>query len=488
MRLGELVAGLPVPGGPTADGEVAGIEHDSRRVRPGDLFVAIPGRRHDGRAFVGEAVERGAVAVLGRGPRLGSVSVPWLSAENPRRLLGVLAARLWRRPDLELTLVGVTGTNGKSTVAWVAASVLTAAGNPAGRIGSLAHTFAGISVEARHTTPEASELFRILRQMRDEGAAAATMEVSSHALVMGRVDEVHFDVAVFTNLSRDHLDFHDDMEDYYQAKRGLFVGLKTGGRGVVCTDDEWGRRLAEEIPGTLTYGREGEIRPLAREVHLGGVDVVVETPRGELALTSSLRGSYNVTNLVAVVAVAEALDLPHEAVRRGIADVDPIPGRMEPVEAGQEFPIFVDYAHTPEALRAAITAVKEVTGRKVIVVFGCGGDRDRAKRPLMGRVAGELAELPIVTSDNPRSEDPLAIISEVESGLRDSGNEEFRVMPDRADAIRRAVSVAGPEWAVLVAGKGHETTQIIGDEIWPFSDREHLEGAVEERLGATDDG
>jgi UDP-N-acetylmuramoyl-L-alanyl-D-glutamate--2,6-diaminopimelate ligase len=487
MRLSELIRGLPVIGATGADPEVKGVEHDSRRVRPGDLFVALPGERFDGRAFAAAAVAAGAVAVVGPQPGAAAamgLAVPWAVTDDPRSLLGPLAARAYGHPDREMILAGVTGTNGKSTVATLVAAILDAAGRPAGFIGTLGYRFHGRSYAGGHTTPEASDLFRILREMRGDGAAAVAMEVSSHALAMGRVGGAAFDAAVFTNLTRDHLDYHRDLEDYFAAKRRLFDLLKPGRRPVVNLDDPYGRRLAAELPDALTFGDGGEVS--VREVALttAGIRGILVTPRGELPFSSSILGRYNLSNLLAAAAAAETLGLPHSAVAAAFGAQRPVPGRMEPVDRGQPFPVYVDYAHTDAALDAALRSAREVGGGKVAVVFGCGGDRDPGKRPLMGKVAGELADLVIATSDNPRSEDPLAILAAVEEGLKASGNRSYRLVPDRRQAIREAIAAAEPGWAVLVAGKGHEETQTVGDRKLPFSDLEEIGKALEERFGS----
>lgn len=492
VSLPELIRGLPVTGEadarPAAGVEVSGVSHDSRRVEPGDLFVAIPGERFDGRDFAPDAVAAGAVAVVGRGGAPEGLGAPWLEADDPRGLLGPLAARVYGRPDRELILVGITGTNGKSTVAAVVQTVLEAAGRPTGLVGSLTYRFGDWSETAQRTTPEASDLMRLLRRMRDGGAQAAVMEVSSHALSLGRVAELRFEVAVFTNLSRDHLEFHGDLESYYAAKRKLFDQLSESGTAVVCVNGDWGRRLTEElagqVPDLVTYGEDGDVRGRDLELSEEEIRFTAVTPRGRFPVRSRLLGRYNAENLLAAVAVGEALGLAPEAVQRGLADQDTVPGRMEPVDRGQPFPIYVDYSHTEAALESALRALRELTGRKVILVFGCGGDRDRGKREPMGRVAGELADLPIVTSDNPRTEDPLAIIRTVEQGLKESGNPNYRVVPDRREAIRRAVAVAGPESVVLVAGKGNEAVQVIDDREERFFDREEIERALEERFGS----
>jgi UDP-N-acetylmuramoyl-L-alanyl-D-glutamate--2,6-diaminopimelate ligase len=492
MRLSELfLEVLPMTMMLTADPDVTGVAHDSRAVEPGDLFVALVGQRFDGRAFAPAAVEKGAVAILGpsTGPGPASVDVPWVPVEDPRSVLGPLAAAVYGHPDQELVMAGVTGTNGKSTVATLISAVMDNADLPAGFIGTLGYRFHERSFPGGHTTPEASDLFRTLRRMRDAGARAVAMEVSSHALDMGRVAGASFDLAVFTNLTRDHLDYHPDMESYFAAKRKVFRHLKPGGRAVLNVEDPYGRRLAAEMPDAVTFGEGGDVRVREVEMRPSGTRGVLTTPRGDVELSTPLLGRYNLLNVLAAAAAAEALGLPHAAVTAALAAQHPIPGRMEPVDRGQPFPVFVDYAHTDAALDAALRSAREIAGEgKVAVVFGCGGDRDRGKRPLMGRVAGELADLPILTSDNPRTEDPLAIIAAVEEGVRASGRSGYRVVPDRREAIREAIFSAEPGWAVLVAGKGHEREQIVGDRKLPFSDFEEIHKALEERFGTSDRG
>jgi len=484
MRLSELVRGLGISGDARADPEVTGVTHDSRTVAPGDVFVAFVGERFDGRAFATAAVAKGAVAVIGpdSGEAVPELSVPWLVTADPREILGPLAARAYGHPERELILAGVTGTNGKSTVATLLAAILDAAGHPAGFLGTLGYRFRVHLYSGGHTTPEASDLFRILRRMRDDGAAAVAMEVSSHALAMGRVAGAAFDTAVFTNLTRDHLDYHRDFDDYFAAKRKLFDLLKPGARPAVNVDDPYGRQLAAEMPDALTFGERGEVSARDVEVTATGTRGVLLTPRGEAPFVSSLLGRYNLSNLLAAAAGAETLGLPLETVVAAFAKQPPVPGRMEPVVRGQPFAVFVDYAHTDAALDAALRSAREIAaGGKVAVVFGCGGDRDAGKRPLMGRVAGELADLVIATSDNPRSENPLAILAAVEDGLRQSGNAGYRLVPDRREAIREALAAAKPGWVVLVAGKGHEREQIVGTERLPFSDLEEIGKALEDQ-------
>ncbi len=480
MRLHELLADLSPRLLPPQDPEVTGIQHDSRRIEPGDLFVAIVGERFDGRSFAAEAAERGAAAVLGPGPPPAGLQVPWVEVDEPRSWLGPVSARLYRHPDRRLKLVGITGTNGKSTVAALVRGMLDHAGHPAGVLGTLGCYFGDLALVPGRTTPEASDVFRILEEMRSKGARAAVMEVSSHALALGRVAGARYDVALFTNLSRDHLDFHGDIEAYFAAKRRLFEQLKPGGRPVVSVGDAFGQRLAGELDDPLTFGPGGDVAALEAQIDLAGTRGTIATPRGVIRFESRLIGRYNLDNLVAAVAAAEALELDHASTSVSISDQSPLPGRLEPVAAGQRFPALIDYAHTPAALEAALRSVAELTDCRIALVFGCGGERDRGKRPLMGRIAGELADLPVVTSDNPRGEDPQAILLEIEGGLKASGNDGYRIVPDRREAIRRAVAVAasGDDWVVLVAGKGHEDFQEVGDERTPFSDRRELEEAL----------
>ncbi len=519
MRAADLIAGLPI-GASETDFEITGVQHDSRRVHPGDLFVALVGERFDGRAFVDDALARGASGVLTSGARPSGVRAPWLVTEDPRSVLGPLAARLAGHPDRELTLVGITGTNGKSTVTALVAAVLEAGGRATGSLGTLGFRFGTeTSATSERTTPEATELVPWLREVRDRGADAVVMEVSSHALAFDRVAGLEFDLAVFTNLSRDHFDFHAGFEDYFAAKRQLFERLKSSGSAVVNVADAYGRRLAAELtaewtgevvselvaaptdlgtptasesgrPETLvTYGSGGDVSVVEATLDLDGIRARLETPAGVLEISSTLRGRYNLENLLASAACGVALGIEVDAVRAGLEVVGPLPGRLEPVEHGQEFPVFVDYAHTDAALAATLRSLRELApDRRILCVFGCGGDRDPGKRPLMGRAVGELADLPIVTTDNPRSEDPLAIIAAVETGLKQSGSREYRVVPDRREAIRRALAVADGASLVLVAGKGHEQGQDVGGEVLPFSDLEEIRLALEESARERADG
>ena len=504
MRLAELIEGLPIdrrqpppdaaaaPPDPSRPGAgnpaVTGVTHDSRQVAPGDLFVGWRGARHDGADHARPAVAAGAVAALVTtgSPCPEEIEVPWLTADDPHALLAPLAARAYGHPERELLLAGVTGTNGKSTVATLLTRLLDTSGRTCGLFGSLGYFLGEHRYLKGRTTPEGSDFFRLLRRMRRDGADAVAMEVSSHALSLGRIEGVELDVAVFTNLSRDHFDFYEGYEDYFQAKRRLFHKLRDGARASINREDPYGVRLIEELgERAVTWGeRGGDVTPASVELDERGIRGTLATPRGELAFASPLLGHFNLLNLLAAVAAAEALELPHEAVAEGIARQKPLLGRMEPVERGQPFPVYVDYSHTDQALEAALRSLRELSDRRIVVVFGCGGDKDPGKRPLMGRVAGELADVPIVTSDNPRTEDPLAIIAAVEEGLKLSGNAAYRVVPDRREAIETAVAMADEETMVLVAGKGDEPIQVIGRTEHPFYDFDEVIKALEARFGA----
>jgi len=484
MKISKLVEGMSITHSADGDLEVSGIAQDSRKIEPGDLFVALVGQRYDGRAFVSDALEQGAVGVLSSGPAPSGFHGAWLQTDDPRRVMSVLASRLYDRPDRKLLMVGVTGTNGKSTISHLMAAILEASDKPTGTVGTLGYSFAGEHFAVQHTTPESTELFELLGRMEKAGAEAACLEVSSHALALGRVQDVAFDLAIFSNLTRDHLDFHRNFEDYFAAKRSLFDQLKPGGVCAVNVDDPFGRRLVESLSSAVTFGEGGDVHAGRIEFTIEGTRGVLLTPRGELEFSCNLLGAYNLENILAAVAGAEALGASPRAIREGLSSIRPLAGRMESIDRGQPFPVIVDYAHTDAALEAALQSIRSISSRKVLLVFGCGGDRDPGKRQLMGQVAGKLADLSIITSDNPRFEDPLAIIASIEEGLQQSGNPNYRILPDRREAIRRAMSQADERWAILVAGKGHEEAQIVGERQVPFSDREEIETILEERFGS----
>ncbi|WP_442906783.1 UDP-N-acetylmuramoyl-L-alanyl-D-glutamate--2,6-diaminopimelate ligase [Kitasatospora sp. NBC_01246] len=493
-ELARLLGLAPVEGGP-----VTGVTHDSRAVRPGDVYVAFPGANHHGAAFAAQAAAAGAVALLtdpaGAEQAAGS-GLPSLVVDRPRARMGELAAAVYGRPADRLLMIGLTGTNGKTTTSYLVEGGLRGAGHSPGVIGTVEMRVGDERIKSERTTPEATDLHAILGVMGERGADAVTMEVSSHALVFGRTDGVAYDVALFNNLTPEHLDFHPDMEDYFQAKARLFQPGKSR-LGVANLDDAYGRRLVAEakIPVTsfsATGAAEADWR--AVDVQLGpiGSTFRVLGPDGAEADASvPLPGPFNVANALAAITVLVTAGLPLEQVVAGIAEVPGVPGRLERVDAGQPFVAVVDYAHKPDALRAVLASLREVTKGRLHVVVGCGGDRDPHKRAPMGAIAAELADTALLTSDNPRSEDPLAILATMLTGAASVPEAErgaVLVVPDRAEAVHLAVARAQAGDTVLVAGKGHELGQYVRDEIRPFDDREVLRDSIARTTAARGTG
>jgi len=449
--------------------EISGLAFSTGAVGEGTLFFCVPGARFDGHDFALEAVERGAVALVCERP-LG-LGVPEVVVADARAAMAPAAVRFHGDPTAELRVVGITGTNGKTTTAFLVRELLEAGGVQTGLLGTVKQMVGGVAENVERTTPEAIDLQATFRRMLDGGDRACAMEVSSHALELGRAAGIHFACRVFTNLTQDHLDFHPTMEDYFLAKRRLF---DERGDAVVNVDDPYGARLVDEVEDAMTFAVEGRSSVaaadyLAREVSFdsSGSRFICETPEGPLAVTTRLPGLFNVQNALAAIASARLLGVAPEQVVAGLADADRVPGRFEPVEEGQPFAVLVDYAHTPDSLENVLRAARELTSGRVHVVFGAGGDRDRAKRPLMGEAARLLADRVIVTSDNPRSEDPEAIVEEI---LAAAGPEAERVV-DRREAIARAVETAEPGDVVVIAGKGHEQGQEFEDgRKEPFDD------------------
>jgi UDP-N-acetylmuramoyl-L-alanyl-D-glutamate--2,6-diaminopimelate ligase len=478
VKLVELLSVLPDSSFPPSanDVEVTGISADSRTVNPGMLFVTVRGEHADGWDHAEEAARRGAAAIVSDRPAPESMSVPWVRVAAPRRALALLSARLAGDPAEKLVLAAVTGTNGKTTTAMLLESILARHYGSCGFVGTVAYRTGRRQLPATQTTPEAPLLQQLLSEMVDSGTRAAAMEVSSHSLALDRVVGCRFDVAVFTNLTRDHLDFHGDLESYFRAKRKLFDLRKPGAAAVVNTNDPSGRRLAAEIrPPVLTWSSEaGNADVRARDVRcdLSGTSLEVVHPAGRFRISSPLLGRFNVDNLLGAAAAAIALGIPGDEIAAGSSALARVPGRLERVEAGQPYVILVDYAHTEDALRRLLEAVRALTDKKIVLVFGCGGDRDRGKREPMGRIAGTLSDIAIATSDNPRSEDPEAILAEVEKGLAASGATKYLKVGDRREAIRTAIGLANPGTVVVIAGKGHESVQVIGDRVLPFDDRQ----------------
>jgi len=473
--LTEIAAWLGIAA-PETQVAVTGLTLSSQRVRPGDLYAGLPGARAHGAAYAAAAVAQGAVAVLTdqTGADLAGVEVPVLVVDHPRAVLGSLGARLHGDPASSLTLIGVTGTQGKTTTTRLLEGGLQASGTHAAVIGTVGTRVDGQDIKTALTTPEAPDLQGLLAMMVERGVTACAMEVSSHALVMGRVDGVVFDVAVFVNLGRDHLDFHTDVEDYFGAKASLFTPARAR-RGLVNSDDEHGRRLLAEpaIPlrSFALHDESADWRAVDVALTAGGATFTVLGPDGiRFEAACPLPGDFNVANTLAAIAAAGEAGLDPEAVARGIRDGGGVPGRLEHVDAGQDFTVVVDYAHKPDAVEAAISTLRPLTDGQVIVVLGAGGDRDTGKRPLMGAIAARLADLLVVTDDNPRTEDPAAIRAAVVAGA--AGPAEVLEIGDRRLAIREALRRARTGDIVIVAGKGHEAGQEIEGVVHPFDDRE----------------
>ena len=448
-----------------ADTDITAVTYRAEAVVPGALHVCVPGFTADGHDFAGTAVAKGAAALVVE--RELDFDLPQLVVASSRSAMAAAADAFYGHPSRDLDVVGITGTNGKTTTAFLMHAVLEAAVGQAGLLGTIESRIGGVVEEVARTTPESVDLQAILRRMADAGDRACAIEVSSHALELERVARVRFAAAGFTNLTQDHLDFHPSMEAYFAAKARLFREAP----GAINVGDEYGRRLVGMAGGpVLTYAArpdaDADVRPHAVEVGAGGaIALIVSTPRGPIPLDVRLRGGFNVENVLCAVAISELLELPHAAVRAGISAVPGVPGRFEAVEAGQPFTVLVDYAHTPDGLENVLHSAREITSGRLICVFGCGGDRDRGKRPLMGRVARRLADVALVTSDNPRSEDPEAIIAEIMDGI------PMESEPDRRAAIERAVGLARAGDVVVIAGKGHEQGQQFADRTLPFDDR-----------------
>jgi UDP-N-acetylmuramoyl-L-alanyl-D-glutamate--2,6-diaminopimelate ligase len=460
-----------------SDVTITGVAYDSRMVEPGAVFVALKGARADGTVFARQAIERGAAAIVSEQPEPSGAAVPWVVVPDARLALARLAAAYFGHPSTEMQVVGITGTNGKTTTAYLVTSIFEAAGIQCGMVGTVGYRIGDEMREAARTTPEAPDVQRLLREMVDRGCGACAMEVSSHALALRRVDETKFSARVFTNLTRDHLDFHADMEDYFRAKRRLFEMAPRDTPSLLNVDDPRGASLVEVAGRPVTYAinQPADLTPGPLSFSVTGLVFDVRTPRGTLHVHSKMVGRPNVYNILAAVSTGVALDLPFDAIERGVAALDGVPGRFEVVSGEKDGAIVVvDYAHTDDALRNLLETARPLAHGRLITVFGCGGDRDRTKRPLMGAVAARLSDVIIVTSDNPRSEDPERIIDEVRSGIRPDparrSVQRVLAIVDRREAIGKAIELAQPGDMVLVAGKGHEKYQVIGDQVLPFDD------------------
>ena len=462
------------------DVAVTGVTHDSRAVRPGDVYAALPGSRAHGADFAAQARERGAVAMVSD---RDSTDLPTLVVPEPRTVLGDLARWVYGDPSAAMDVVGVTGTNGKTTTAYLLDAGFAAAGRTTGLVGTVETRVAGERLASAHTTPEAPDLQALLAVMRERGVTGVGMEVSSHGLALGRVDGTTFAAAVFTNLTQDHLDFHPDMESYFKAKASLFTPERAK-VAVVNVDDPYGERIVERtrlpvVTTSATGARLADWQAHDVELSLDGAAFRVVAPGVADTVRLRLPAAYNVANALGALAALTSVGVPFEAAKAGVEGLAGVPGRLERVDRGQPFLAVVDYAHTPDAVASVIQALRPLTKGFVFVVLGCGGDRDPAKRPLMGQAAARYADWVVATSDNPRSEDPQAILDAMVSGIVSEADPKYVVEPDRRAAIRFAVSMARPGDIVLVAGKGHEQGQQIGDVTVPFDDRVVLAEALE---------
>jgi len=466
--------------------DVRGLAYDSRQVRPGDVFIALKGLKAAGADFAADAIRRGAVAVVADRPSDAASAVPWVIVPDARAAMATLAADFYGHPSRAMQVVGITGTNGKTTTAYLLRAVFESAGTKCGLLGTVAYSIGDRELPAARTTPEAPDVQRMFRQMVDAGCHACLMEVSSHALALRRVDCTVFAAAVFTNLTRDHLDYHGDMESYFAAKRRLFDMLSDGVPAVINLDDPRGDSLRKAVSTPVTYAinKPADVTPGPLTLTFEGLEFNARTPKGDVHVKSKLVGRPNVSNILATVAVATALEVPTGAIEHGLANLRGVPGRFELVSSTRDdITVVIDYAHTDDALKNLLETARPLAQRRLITVFGCGGDRDRTKRPLMGAVAARLSDVVVLTSDNPRTEDPARIIEEIKRGFptaSDRGAVSFTIV-DRKEAMQFAIKKAEPGDLVLLAGKGHEQSQTIGSVELPFDEAAIARAALEQR-------
>ncbi len=473
------------------DVQIGDITYDSREVKRGSLFVAVKGFKTDGHRYIADAVKRGASAVVVEDAvNISKGDVTVITVPDTRNALALLSARFYGDPSRRLRMIGITGTNGKTTTSYLIKSIIEKAGKKAGLLGTISYIIGDEAMPAPHTTPESSDLQKYLSQILDAGAEYAVMEVSSHALELNRTANCEFDIGVFTNLTQDHLDFHKTMEDYFNAKLKLFTSLNNErGKmakkvGIINIDDPYSNRILSAMtvkPITYGFSENADIRPEEINVDVDGIRFLAVTPKGNFPIESKLTGKYNILNILAAIAVGQSLGFDNSAIQEGISSLSSVSGRFEKIDEGQDFSVVVDYAHTEDALKRILEAIRAFAKGRVITVFGCGGDRDRGKRPKMGEAAVKLSEIAILTSDNPRSEDPHEIIKEIEEGIKRKRNgrlREYLIIPDRKEAIYRAIEMAEKDDVILIAGKGHEDYQIIGDKKLHFDDRETAREAI----------
>ncbi len=489
MRLNDILKDITYKCGKSLDAlTVESITCDSRSAKKAGMFIAFRGYAEDGYKFIGDAVKNGAKFIISEKDFEAPEGTVKIIVDDTRKALPVLAANFYGNPSRKLKMVGVTGTNGKTTITYIMESILKNAGEEPGIIGTISHRVNGKAVPAKNTTPGPLELQAMFADMVRGGSRYAVMEVSSHALDQGRVDGIHFDAAIFTNITPEHLDYHKTIDEYFNAKVKIFGKLNNNGTAILNTDDPRVARLHTNIDKgrIISYGLIGS--PAVRAEHikmsLDGSSFDAITPEASYNINTRLVGKHNVSNILAAIAACESLKIGHEAIRKGVEDIAFVPGRFEGVDCGQLFKVFVDFAHTEDALRRVLGLIKEVSGARITTVFGCGGNRDRAKRPLMGRAACSFSDRVIITSDNPRYEDPVSIIGEIEKGVKGEFS-NYEIEPDRFKAIGKALCAAEAGDIVLIAGKGHENYQIIKDKVMPFDDREVVKKILNSKKAGT---
>jgi UDP-N-acetylmuramoyl-L-alanyl-D-glutamate--2,6-diaminopimelate ligase len=491
MRLTAVLAGIDVQVTPVgAEREVAQVSCDSRKVREGAIFFALAGAKSDGNAFVEKAIAAGANAIVSETARPAAIpiDVVWIQVAEPRKALALAASNFYGHPAKALQLMGITGTNGKTTTASLIDAMVKASGAKTGLFGTIAYHTPRGTYEAPNTTPESVDLQGFFAEIRDAGGRYAVLEASSHALSMDRLWGCHFAAAVFTNLTREHMDYHQTFDDYFAAKRRLFEGTGAGApdAAIINTDDAYGKRLASAkgaTKGATTYGLEAGAEVTAKKFQLtfSGLSFTAQTPRGKVQVSSALVGRINVYNVLAAIGAAQAVGLSNDAIEAGIRNLKSVSGRFQRIDMGQPYFLVVDFAHTDDALENLIRTARELNPKgRIITLFGCGGAKDRTKRPVMGEVSGRLSDLTILSNDNPRNEDPLKIISDVVVGVQKAGG-KYLIEPDREAAIGLATDQARPGDIVLLAGKGHENYQILADTTLEFDDREIARNALRER-------
>jgi UDP-N-acetylmuramoyl-L-alanyl-D-glutamate--2,6-diaminopimelate ligase len=484
--------------------EVSRIAYNSKDIGENSLFVAIKGTKSDGHSFIHEAISKGARAVVVEQLPEDIKDVTVILTHDTRLALAKIAARFYNNPSSDLTLVGITGTNGKTTTAYLVESIFRKAGLKTGIIGTISYRYGEKSIPASMTTPESLDLQRMLTEMAEDGVTHVVMEVSSHALDLKRVESLHFKAGVFTNLTQDHLDYHQTMEHYFKSKAILFNRLLPKGgnkrisHAILNRDDPYSKTLSENTtPNIIDYSvkNQADVFPAHALLTLDGISAEINTPKGSLRVKSSLIGEFNLYNILAAIGVGISQNIPLKDIKRGIESLDSVPGRFERIENKEGISIVVDYAHTSDALKRALETISRISKGRIITVFGCGGDRDRLKRPIMGAISGKYSDLSIITSDNPRTENPNTIIEEIKEGIKDSGAREYHhtdstgnfsqkgyiTIVDRLKAIRFAIDMAKPKDTVLIAGKGHEDYQIVGNKRTPFNDRQEARNAIAER-------